>query len=65
MKIFTKYTKRFFVLDLDSASISYGPEKGKIPTNTIMIWVSLWIIKKIKNNDKRLNFLMWIFIGHY
>lgn len=40
MKLFTKYTKRFFVLDIDAGSLSYGPDKGKPFTKTIMIWVS-------------------------
>jgi len=37
VKIFTKYTKRFFVLDIEAGSLSYGPEKGKPFSKTIML----------------------------
>ena len=32
VKIFTKYTKRYFVLDTQKGFISYAPDKGKKAT---------------------------------
>lgn len=37
VNLFTKYTKRYFVLDVEAGSLSYSSEKGKPFTNTIMI----------------------------
>ena len=37
VKLFNKYTKRYFVLDIDAGQLSYGPDKGKPTTNTIKI----------------------------
>jgi hypothetical protein len=40
MKLFSKYIKRYFILDIEASTLSYAQEKGKWPTCIIMLRVS-------------------------
>jgi len=52
------------VLDIDAGTLSYGPDKGKPITNTIMIWVRI-----VKYNFDCPNLIMnlsnLILLGNY
>jgi hypothetical protein len=39
LSIFSKYVKRYFILDLEKGIISYADEKGKKPSTIIMVRV--------------------------
>jgi hypothetical protein len=41
MNPFAKYTKRYFILDIETASFSYSSEQGKKPKCTVMVRVIL------------------------
>jgi hypothetical protein len=40
MNVFTKYTKRYFVLDLESATFTYADDLAKKPSCIIMLRVT-------------------------